>query len=72
MEVRKKSSILKKAVLPWALAVLLGMGVFAGTAFAGTKGEGQELTREDIYAEYHQNGPQRADNRCCIYRRNIG
>ena len=57
MGVRKKSSILKKAVLQWALAGLLGIGVFAGTAFAGTKGEGQEqmLTREDIYAEYHRN-----------------
>lgn len=57
MGVCKKNSILKMAVLPWALAGLLGMGVFAGTAFAGTKGEGQEqmLTREDIYAEYHRN-----------------
>ena len=57
MGVRKKGSILKKVVLQWALAGLLGIGVFAGTAFAGTKGEGQEqmLTREDIYAEYHRN-----------------
>ena len=57
MGVCKKNSILKMAVLLWALAGLLGMGVFAGTAFAGTKGEGQEqmLTREDIYAEYHRN-----------------
>ena len=36
MGVCKKNSILKMAVLPWALAGLLGMGVFAGTAFAGT------------------------------------
>lgn len=38
MRVRKKSSILKKAVLLLALAGLLGNGVFAETTFAGIRG----------------------------------
>lgn len=57
MRARKKSSILKKAVLLLALAGLLGNGVFAETTFAGIRGEEQEqmLTRDDIYAEYQRN-----------------